>query len=386
MSRRRDIFMNIYYSMVWMAIFYGLSATPAVIFSIMRLDMLLLFVAGVHLCCLFIRLVIKPVIPMFIAHLAFPVAAWFFAPALPHLILYLCIPVVLVVFSLYQRYSRALTFSFEFAFFASLTLIALALFLGYQGHAYMYAHYAAMIIFVYIGGRLHIRMTMVNASLDVISQNSTQPIKKIMTFDYKAMLVLVLILVGLIMALYVFLLRPSLEGLVGLIPDAQIDFELQPEYVFPPVMPPAQGGSELYWLWLIVDDADAGPALIWVILDWVLVIALPIVIVPALGVLTYMAVRHLYRKMKHKKADDRELDGGYEDIKEFINIPWQKRQWRRGPRNEHKIRRLFRETITRHMKKGVPIKNTDTPAQMTDKIQSEDIGILAEEYAAVRYK
>ena len=227
-------------------------------------------------------------------------------------------------------------------------------------------------------------MTTVNASLEVISQNSTQPVRKILAFDYKAMVALGLLLVGLILLFNMLLIRPVLEVVSDF--RSNVDWSTQPsenEIMLEPDI--LGGGGEIPLTMLLGDSAD-GPALIWQILEWIVTfIALPLFGLVVI-VVVFRFIQGIIKRWRFKETLDAELDDGFADIKEFIRMPSAGKRWRRDSRNEHKIRRLFRETVTRHIKKGVPITKSDTPIQMTEKIQGKDIATLADDYAAVRYK
>jgi hypothetical protein len=74
------------------------------------------------------------------------------------------------------------------------------------------------------------------------------------------------------------------------------------------------------------------------------------------------------------------------DEREFIRPAPRLRSLRATPAPLHPIRKLFKDTAKKHVKMGVPIKHSDTPTDMKNRIHSEDIGGLVEEYETVRYK
>jgi len=368
---------------IWLAFFYAVLATPVVLWLDLRVDVLLLMMV-IGSCYFFIiRRAIKPVAPMFLAHIIVPVAAWFLAPGMFYMILYIAAAVVLGFFSVYQRYKKFQTISSEFLFFAPGALVALALIVGYLGHTHLYPHYGALIIIVAVGGRLHSRMSTMNTSLRAITLSSNQPLEKILRFDYKAMIILTLLLVGLVLLINVLFIRPILEVISGI----SINFTLEPtepgEAMIPQdIFDGGVGGiNPLQYLANTYREPNRFFVIFWQIMMW----AISIVAVAAICILVFFIILTIYRRMRFKKSGDEDLNEGFEDIKEFIPTPKARSWWRRGPRGEHRVRRLFRETVTRHMKKGVPIKCSDTPLQMADRITKEDIGGLAEEYAGVRY-
>ena len=383
MNSKRDFFMDAFLNLVWLAIFYGGFVVPAIMLLHLRVDILLLVSGVMCFGFLLMRRIIRPVVPMVLAHIIVPVLAFYFAPGSFEQAMYVGVAIALALFSFQQRHKRSFTFTTGTVYAAPIVLIALALFMGTRGHDYIYTTYAALIILVSIGSKLHIRMTHVNDSLGVITQTSTQPVKKILAFDYKAMVVLSLLMVGLVLFLHVFLMRPALEAISGInIRMPQFDSSYTADE---PFIPPMDIGPGFDLYEYLAGEPFSGPLWLWVILERLLFFVMPPLIVLGIGILLFRLIRKIYRQLGIKTRQSQEHASGYEDIKEFIRTPKVRRPWFFGSRNEHKLRKLFRETVTRHMKKGVPIEKSDTPVQMAEKIQGEDIRALAEEYAAVRY-
>jgi len=384
MNSKRDFLMDAFLSLIWLAVFYGFFIMPAVILFGLRLDVLLIVSVMIQLYLYFVRRFVRLILPMVLLHLIIPVAAFYIAPGIVEQVQYIAVSVVLVLFSLQQRYTRSVSFALGFTVAAPLVLVVIALALGYLGHSNVYTIYAVLVIYTGLCSKLHMRMTYVNDSLTVITQTSTQPVKKIMAFDYKATIALTVVIIGMIAFLHIFLLRPALEAVYDIVTSIRFELPYMPyEDVQLPMPPPSGGGMNISDIMGFYEVAE--PWLIWVILERILIIVLPPAVVFGLGVIIFRLARNIYRLMGVKSNQDHEHASGYEDIKEFIRTPKVKRSWFFGSRNEHKLRRLFRETVTRHMKKGVPIKKSDTPIEMAEKIQAESISKLADEYAAVRY-
>jgi len=372
-------------NLLYLVFFYGLIISFVLPFFEMQIVILLIITTGVSFFLFFVRRLVKFTSVMLIAHLLIPVgAAWIYSSNLFYLLAYMAMSVTLTIFSLYQRYKKSNTFTPEFTFFAPLVLIVGALVAGHFGHTNMYIPYAVMIVFLGIGSRLHTRMSLVNSSLEAITQNSTQPVQKILAFDYKAMAVLTAVMVGMILFLNRFLLRPILQFIAQL--SLNIDFDLG----FDPLMEGyhQEPGVELHGenpFLDMMEGANNEPALFWRILEFFTFY----VVLPLIGLMMIIALFRftikIYYEWGLKKERDQDLANGFADIKEFISSPKIKSLWRRSNKNEHRLRRLFRETIIKHMKKGVPISKSDTPMEMVTKIHKEDIGALAEEYGAVRY-
>ncbi|MCL2361105.1 MAG: hypothetical protein FWC73_04725 [Defluviitaleaceae bacterium] len=382
MTTQRNLFMDIFLNILIFMLVYGIFLAPAVIFLDAQPVGLLGMMLGAFSYLFIARRFIKPVIPMFLAHVVLLFAAWFFATGVLYTVAYMVVTVAFVVYSLFRRYRRGTTFTSEFTFFAPITLITLALVLVYLGHGHLVGPYTGMIIAICVGTRLHMRMFQVNASLEVITQSSDQHIQNILTFDHKTMLFLGLILVGMILLLNTLIITPLLDVISTFRPNFQVDIAPD-EYEHDMIWNMGMEGGMGFPPELM--DYVRGPALIWRILEWIVLY----VGMPALGLavlyLILTKIRNLFNLWRLRKNPDSEIRDEFADVKEFIRKPKAKtRWWNRG--KEHKIRRLFRETITRHIKKGAPIIKTDTPDEMTGKITIEDITTLTEEYAIVRYR
>ena len=386
MTAKRDLIMDIFLNIIWLAMFYGIFLAPAVTFFDMWADLLLGVMTGIFAYFLFLRRVVGPVALMVLGHIIVPIAAWILSPGLFYILVYFVMAVVLTVFSLYQRYRRAMSVTGELVSFAPLVLIVLGLIAAYNGAANVVIPYATMIIITAAGGRLHQRMAQVDMSLAAISQNSTQPVKKILDFDYKAMIVLGALLVALILVLNTVVFRPLLSFIAGNIPNLNFEFTISDEDYMTYFGGGSDGGGPGA-MYMLMAEQDANRSFfIWRILDVILFIVLPVLI----GVFAFSAlaalVHNIYMRWKKRGLEVPDMADGEADIKEFLQGPRLRNLWRRGPSNENKLRRRFRETVARHIKKGAPIKKSDTPIEMAVKIVSEDIGELADAYAGVRYK
>ena len=385
MTTKRDLIMDIFLNIIWLAMFYGIFLAPVAIFFDVRADLLLGVMIAIFAYFLFLRRVVGPVVLMAIGHIIVPIAAWILSPDTFYILVYFVMAMVLTVFSLYQRYRRATSVTSELVSFAPLTLIVLGLIAVYYGTINVVVPYTIMIIITAAGGRLHQRMTQVDMSLAAISQNSTQPVKKILDFDYKAMIVLSALLVAAILVLNAVVFRPLLSFIVGRIPNLNLDLTISDDD-FMTYFGGAGGGGITDVHELIAGQEVYRSFLIWRILDVVLFIVLPVLI----GVFAFTALvgllHNIYMRWKKRGPETPEIADGGGDIKEFLKGPRLRNLWRRGPGNENKLRKHFRETVARHIKKGVPIQKSDTPMQIAGKIVSEDIGELADAYGGVRYK
>ena len=380
MNAKRIFIMDVSLNLIWLAVFYGLAVMPAVIFLEARLDVLFLISFGISFSFFFIRRKVRPIIPMLLLHLIFPIGVYLLSPDYHYLALYMGLTLLLGAFSLQQRHSPSQTFTSGFTYGTPLVFIVLAIFAGSQGYG-DWPMSAAIVIFACVGSKLHMRAAQVNESLEIITQTSTQPVKRILAFDYKAGVVLGLAMVGLVVFLYVFVTRPVLTAISGITLDIEPGAPQRGSPFLPNMAPAAFDPAGL-----MGDLEPREPALIWRILSMLLTVIMPPAILVGIVIGLFRVIREIYRRLGIKRGQSQELNTGFEDVKEFIHTPKPKRPWFFGRRNEHKLRRLFRETVSRHMKKGVPIYKADAPGEMAEKILAEDIRSLADEYAAVRYK
>ena len=377
----RDFFMEAFFCAIWVALLYALFAMPAILNYGVQSGVFFLLVVVIFFSMFLIRRFIKSAVLMFLAHLLIPLVVGLFSIRMPYIVLYLGMTVVMMLFSLYQRHERTMTFTPEFAIFAPIIVVVLAIALGFQGHAYMYTTYAAIVIVVGAGSRLHLRMTKLGQNLDHLTQGA-EPVKKILKFDYKAMLVLGTVLVVMILLVHIVLVRPAVEGLADLLPQ-ELTFDMDSGYI--DIYAFTQNiyfDSVGFFPW-----DDSGPFFMWVVVEWLaLYIVMPIIRL-GIAVVILLAIFRIYRAWNKRKWQPSVARGGYTDEKEFItDHSWVTQLLRMTTRNEHKLRRRFREAVLQEIKKGVPIVSSDTPSQMANKILSDDFTALAEEYAQVRYR
>jgi len=382
MSTKRLFFLDAFMTAIIHILFFGVFAAVMVAFlDVQRLGMLLGLVVVAAFYFLVARRAVKPVISMVIAHLAAPAAVWWLVPISFGFNFELIIIIILTFVSLYLRYKKPSTFTSEFTNFASGALVAIAAALGHAGHIHVIGLYIVLIGAVVIGARLHIRMHRVHFLLDVLTHSSVQPVNKIIGFDNKIMIMLGAVLVGIVLFIYQVLLRPLARFLSGI--NISLISNREPTIAeHTPIQheAPMQVGSQ-YANWAEGMEPSVIAQAIVTIFTYAFLASL---VVGAIYTV-YIIIRALYRRFRLEKGHVIATSDGHEDIKEFIRTP-KAMQKRRIPRGEQRIRRLFRETVTRHIKKGVPIQKSDTPVQMSDKIVAEDITALVDEYSSVRYK
>jgi len=248
--------------------------------------------------------------------------------------------------------------------------------------------YPVLIGIILVGGILYAHITRMDFTLEAVTLDSKQPVKRILRFDYRLMLVLLAVMLG-----SMFFLRVTvLDRTMAIVYDFRF-----PEQTFQlrdrtPVYEPAEDGR--YWgdgitIQDIGEQRGHGSIQFLYILSRLLIpvgIAMMIVVlamvIVGLGSRLFMREgRGIFRE-RPPLSDD-------EDERIFI-VPPQRRTQMEAlidavRRPEHPTRRRFRKKILQHKKTGVVFTPADTPSQMANRVTAEDISKLVEEYQAVRY-
>jgi len=296
-----------------------------------------------------VRRLVKPVIPMLLAHILIPILAWNLSSGVLYTLIYTIFSLIIVVFSLYQRHRQATTFSSEFIYFAKISLIIVILLATYFGHGYLTGFYIGLIITITIGARLHIRMIHVHSSLEIISQASSQRIQNILSFDHKVVFILSIILIGLILLLNAFIFTPFLDVISSFRPNINIEINTDAPDTEADTLQSITGDARMP---PEMTDRNNEPAFFWRILEWVGTF----VIIPVLGLmivyLILTKIRNLINVWRLQKYDNPNIDNTFADEKEFIRTRKSINRWWKGRVKEHRLRRLYKEIVTRHIKKA----------------------------------
>ncbi|MCL2420577.1 MAG: hypothetical protein FWD03_01855 [Defluviitaleaceae bacterium] len=384
MTTKRVLFQDMLYDITRFAVFYGVFLIA--IIALFR-DSYPVFLLLIGLMPFFINFLarhfIRNVILMIFAHLAFPVAAYFaVADFIPRIITV----IILLLFMLYSLVRRikgkAVAEEQLFCTFGSLSL-AIMCFAGISlGHHYAAIVYPILIMVIIIGHAIYSRMAKVDMSLEVITQTSTQPVRQILALDHKMMPVLVAVLLLFTFVAYVAFADPLMRLIASHISIPQFETT---GYDGPFINTNHFSMLQAPGLSFLAMGAETHP--IWAFLDAMIYYLLMSVAALLAAALLITSIVTLYRLLGHKKAAPAYAG---EDEKAFV-IPEKVKNARRKlwdffPMPEDKTRRMFRKKIMKHKKMGVPINKSDTPTQMVDRIQSEDISALATEYEKVRYR
>ena len=249
-------------------------------------------------------------------------------------------------------------------------------------HSLLTAVYPVALILVISGRMLLTRMIKMDRSLEIMHQTYKQPVDRIITFDYKLTAGVAVVLVAMVAVIYLLVLSPIIGAIMGLSPEVG-EFDM-PTAPYVPLSLPEGGGDGLDPM--AAFRQENGSWAIWEFLTRVLFGIGGIGLVVLAVYVAYRVLMFFLGLRIHKKAAS-PMGVSAEDQREFIwRAPKIRGQKRRVASNLHPIRKLFKDTAKKHVKMGVPIKKSDTPTEMKDRIRVEDIGELVETYEEVRYK
>lgn len=338
----------------------------------------------------FLRRVVKNMLLLILIHATVPAALVFILTMDMFGVLCVLIAVALAVHSISYAFGKAPTTNMSFIILSVMLYGTLSLWASYQGMLPLPFIYPLVLAVIIIGRTILLSMLQMDKSLNALQSQAKQPIEKILTFNYKLVAGLLATIIVMTVVLYFVLVAPTLRTAVGMFPGI-------PDFV--PWEDDSQGyvdqlaqvpvGHELSELM-----GEPTPSIVWQIIGLLFRIVMTIALFVIGGVLIfavlYYAPRAIFRFLSSSapKKQGEVISQDMEDVREFIfleNIPKRKRPfW--GKSKENPVRRLFRETVVKHIKKGVPIQQSDTPTEMSLRISAEDISKLADEYAQIRYK
>jgi len=268
---------------------------------------------------------------------------------------------------------------------AAVIFILISIWMAIEGNWFFVSVYTLLTLFVAIARLIVIHIINVDSSLKA-AESSSQPIRKIIAFNYKLLAGFVLVFSGIVAAVYFTIIRPVLLAVgtaIGRLPalERHVEQITRDEYLGPIFRPRLTDidGITLLIFWNHMNPSRTNYAA-YLIIN-ILLGAMTIALVLGIG---YIVLRIIFRfiNMRAKTGIHKPLSK-FEDEKEFIS-PSRTRRVKRT-KKEHALRRLFRETVQKHIKMGVPIKNTDTPTEMTVRVHDRNFDSLADEYSRVRY-
>jgi len=332
--------------------------------------------------CFVIRWFVKNIWLALPLHLIFPVVAVIFVSGVFLQAVWLGAMILVALISLGHYFKRGVAVGAGFVFLCAAIFIVLSVWAASGFHWPLVALYTVLLVISTIGCIVLLHMVQMDISLDAMQLSSAQPVRRIISFNYK--LVAGLAAGILILTLIVFFLvtAPLFGFIAGLFSESQerdrddspvetavteSDFDYQQSREWDFGLSPYRSDEEI---------TNVGPLL-----------NILIAVAAACGVyILYKVFTAFFGWLNRRKFYSSDFnDTNAQDEREFI-LPRRKKE-KPAPRSqkEHPIRRLFRETITRHIKAGVTINPSDTPADMTKRIQTEDLSVLSERYANIRY-
>ena len=267
---------------------------------------------------------------------------------------------------------------------AAIIFIAMSFWMASGGSWFFVSIYTLLLLFVSVGWLIVVHMVKVDDSLKAAESSSQQSVGKIIAFNYKLLAGFALTFSAIVAAVYFALMRPILVAIASFFDRLPV-FErgklTREEYMGPMITGPGQGDGMMEFLQYL------GPArtnyAAYLIIN-ILLSAMVIALVLGIGYVVLRGIFH-WLNMRATKTNTQEGLPEIEDEKEFIGLSSTRRGKRVKTKKEHALRRLFRETVQKHIKMGVPIKNTDTPTEMTVRVRDRDFDSLADEYSRVRY-
>lgn len=325
-----------------------------------------------------------------IAHLIVPIVLIVMLPFNITGVTWMLLSIVMSAHSIWFALRKAPTKSMGFIFPVAIIFVVLAFWMAAWDNWFLIALYTPLLLFVITGRLVVVHMVKVDNSLKAAESSSQQAIGKIIKFNYKLLGGFVLTFSALVTALYFVLVRPMLVAISNFfegLPTFEPVYITREEYMgitehelSMGMMGPGPGLMQYL-----------GPGRTSTVVNFILTVIFGSMLVLLLIAVVFMILRAVLRwfnlRVTKPGAAHQELLAEIEDEKEFIGLS----SLRRGRRvkastvKEHPLRRLFRETVKKYVKMGIPIKNTDTPTEMAVRVRDREFDGLAEEYSQVRY-
>ncbi|MCL1988100.1 MAG: hypothetical protein FWG64_09055 [Firmicutes bacterium] len=386
MNQKRMFTKVLLYNLVQFALIYGVAILVAsLIFDEVSAILYTLLTFVPFIFYFYVRTFVKNRILMFVLHFAPIFLTFLLFSNLMEQVFMVGILAIMTLISIANRIKNTkIRLDSGFGVFVSVLLTILC-FLGvWQGYQFLATVYPILIMIAVLSTILFSRIDRTDSSLEAITQTSTQPIDRILTFDNKTNPILLIILVVVSLLFWLLLINPLLVQI------SYIQFTANPiELPEPdlPEPPPAAENTGMN-LGLLLGDELAQPHPFWELLS-----ALVFFLMQAAALLfaIFLVIRGiimLYRFTAYNRqniADTTKIEEktfifsqNASNIRlpflDFFNLP------------ADKTRAAFRKKIIHHRKKGVPLTKFDTPKQIAQKIShAEDISQLAADYEKIRY-
>ena len=385
MVKSRQFVSAFFDEITYLALFYGLFVTSLFVYSGNVVELWRgAILVGVFVLFAALRRVSTSVVVTIALHLPVLIAVGVILPFSAYSIQWLAMVILLGVYSVTYRYHVVPKSVTSFVLVSVVLFSILAIWTSVRGHWPLPLVYPPILVVIIIGRYMYMRMLQMNKSLEVVQTTSKTPVGRILAFDYKVMLLLLGSMTGLIVVLHRFITRPLVALILRLWPG-------MPEWYFPygyedNNVPPMAPQDNTFW----DEIAEAFPqstSPIFAILGAFLRIAFAGIVIGffiALGVaIVRMAIR--FWGSSYHKGEDHVVEDSMEDQREFLfptdKLPQSVRFL--GRKDEHPLRRKFRENVRVQIKKGVPVLATDTPTEIAKKATS--VSHMVDAYGEVRY-
>jgi len=277
--------------------------------------------------------------------------------------------------------------------FAAILNIVVAFLAAYLAFDSLIYFLMVWLLAVLICGMAFAQIHSVDASLELLTAGSQQPVKSVLRFNN----VIILIFIGLVLVAAVFSLVVPIGNVLsavgaGLMAALRFLFSLLPSSGEgeAAAVEEAAGGPDTGNM-DFMDDAAKEPALWLQILEKVMVYLVVVAMIAGLIALIIYIFYNFYRRFYSTRVQDG-------DVKEFIGpeltVENLKTSWNNlrnrfpifGKDEEQRIRRRYYKKVRQHIKKGVRIQKQDTTQEIAGKIKpAEDIGYITGQYEWVRY-
>jgi|GEM_PF-2167102 len=399
MMKHRMLTIEIINNLAWMALIYGILVTGLMIFSndpaiyvaalILIIPFVINFVARKIFKTFGLWIFIGLLFPIavFIAGWADPIhwPGFFSGPLQPQFYFWLGASAATMVFSLSHFYKKTPDLSFAFIMFSSGAFIVFS-FWAASTHRFQLLPVYPVLIVICVTFRIAVmHMLQMDRSLETVPSSSSQPIKKIINFDYQLLIGLSATIVIIAVAVFYAITRPILIFIARIFPGLPAVSIDGIDYSEIPFMGMGGGSADMVFE-MLADGAE--PSLFAQFMEVLMHIILMVLLVVAAIAFVIFIARLIFRIFTTRKhdVDAHSRKGDSVDEKEFILPIKIKRQRQETHQDEHPIRKQYKNTIKNALKTGIKIKPADTPTTAIKQVHKEELKTFADEYAKVRYQ
>ena len=385
MTRTRRIVAEALENIALLMLIYGIFTVPMYLIRQDIRDVQLLWLLIIPFAVNFLlRLIIKRVWIALPFHLIFPIAAFFLADGIFMIIVWVLAMAAAGICSLRHYFKQQPTSGMGVIVFYAAVFFVLAMWTAQAGYWNLSPIYPVLMMVSALAHVIIMHMLEIDKGLGAVQLFSTQPIGKILSFNYKLIAGLGVVVSGITLLFYFAIARPVLGFLIGLLNQLEIP-ALEMDMSWTLTQAPGTMGSP-DWVEYFIQDYE--PSLFVQFILLLLNIIMIVVGIAGVCFVIFIVFKGIFKWLAH--GSKREIweapDADTGDLREFI-LPVNKGVQRKrfGKDTEHPIRRKFRETVIQQIKLGVKIEPCSTPTDISRLVSGEDINALTEEYSAVRY-